>query len=287
METIKELSGFSGCKIFLMENNIGYFVRKISKSLDYNSRMIKQMQKQKFFYENLQTNNIKTPNVLRNGYINELFYFDMEYVPGISLTRKIETSNLEELKKISVNIIQILEIFSKNTYAENIPLHEKLREKLHDIQKKEDDKQSKIAVKKTIDLIKDNVFLTSTFCHGDLTLENIIFNEQNGSLYLIDFLDSFVEHYWQDVAKLFQDLIGNWYLFRNKDLNRASMEIKTAIITEIILKDFLINNKYIKYHPLLLATTFCRILPYASLDEKSWVVGAIERSINSNLKLKL
>ena len=35
MKTIKELRGYSGCKIILIENNCGCFVRKISKKISY------------------------------------------------------------------------------------------------------------------------------------------------------------------------------------------------------------------------------------------------------------
>ena len=50
--------------------------------------------------------------------------------------------------------------------------------------------------------------LNSGYCHGDLTFENIIIN--NNKVYLIDFLDSYVDSPIIDISKIKQDLILNW-----------------------------------------------------------------------------
>lgn len=52
-----------------------------------------------------------------------------------------------------------------------------------------------------------------SFCHGDLTFSNMIFGND---IYLIDFLDCFVESYWMDIIKLRQDLVYHWCLLYNK-----------------------------------------------------------------------
>ena len=49
-----------------------------------------------------------------------------------------------------------------------------------------------------------------SFCHGDLTFTNIIFHPNR--LYFIDFLDSFIDSYLVDFAKLKQDLYYCWNL---------------------------------------------------------------------------
>jgi len=280
---LKELSGFSGCKILLIEKEGVHIVRKISKSPDYNIRMIEQKDKQEYFYHHLQTQLIRTPKILDSGYLNGLFYFDMEYINGISMVKFIEKANLEELISISKKIIELIKLFANSKKEEIIFLNQKILKKLNEINDKEKDSSELInEIKK---LIKDeNEEIISTFCHGDLTLENIIYDEENKVYYLIDFLDSFIDHYWQDVSKLFQDLEGHWYSFRDKEINTNTMEIKTAIITDTIIKDFLDKDKYLEKHPLLLSTTFCRILPYAKREEKPWIKEKIKMAIDSKPK---
>jgi len=52
--------------------------------------------------------------------------------------------------------------------------------------------------------------IPQTFCHGDLTFTNIIFNKNR--LYLIDFLDCFIDSFLCDLIKLKQDLYYHWSL---------------------------------------------------------------------------
>ena len=216
------------------------------------------------------------------------YYFDMEYIPGISLIKRIEGANLEQLKEIACNLIEILNLIkSSSNNQKKFSFQGLVTKKLQGILVTEKDVNSRKAIAETISLIKGEQILNTTFCHGDLTLENIIYNEQEDSYYLIDFLDSFIDHYWQDLAKLFQDLEGQWYVFRNKEVNKTAMEIKTEIIKDILIKRFLVEDDYMKNHALLLSTTFCRILPYAKEEEKEWIRGRINKSLTSTLKIVL
>jgi thiamine kinase-like enzyme len=52
--------------------------------------------------------------------------------------------------------------------------------------------------------------IPQTFCHGDLTFTNIIFNKNR--LYYIDFLDCFIDSFLCDLIKLKQDLYYHWSL---------------------------------------------------------------------------
>jgi thiamine kinase-like enzyme len=62
----------------------------------------------------------------------------------------------------------------------------------------------------TIDFVNSKTFssIKKGTCHGDLTLSNILFS--NGNIYLLDFLDSYIESYIIDIVKLKQDLYYNW-----------------------------------------------------------------------------
>ena len=54
------------------------------------------------------------------------------------------------------------------------------------------------------------IIVPKTFCHGDLTFNNIIFHKNR--LFFIDFLDSYIDSFFCDLVKLKQDLYHLWSL---------------------------------------------------------------------------
>ena len=113
---IKNLSGHSGCSVLLCQDEHKmFFVRKISSSVEYNKRLFKQYLKQKKFIKSI----ISTPSIYKYGYINELFFFDMEYIHGNSLSNIISLIPLEKiyfLLKIIINNINKSFICNKNNF---------------------------------------------------------------------------------------------------------------------------------------------------------------------------
>ena len=105
---------------------------------------------------------------------------------------------------------------------------------------------------------------------------------ENKRLYLIDFLDSFCNSYYFDVAKLLQDIELKWsYRNKPKDTNR---EIRLLIAKEMLINHFrmLPNGQEILrdiYYVLLI--NLLRILPYTT-DEltKKFLQNAIYNTIN-------
>mgnify|MGYP007025871952 CR=1 FL=1 len=68
-------SGLSGCKLELLDN---LSLRKYSSSMEYNSRLSSQIEKQKLF-SNFILKNIDTPKIYNSNF-ESLYYFDMEYI---------------------------------------------------------------------------------------------------------------------------------------------------------------------------------------------------------------
>lgn len=92
---ITDLGGHSGCKILLYEDTDKVFVRKISGSFDYNTRLEIQAKKQANFMSAV----VKTPKIYSMGYTDEgLFYFDMEYIRGITLSEYIGRIEIGKIK---------------------------------------------------------------------------------------------------------------------------------------------------------------------------------------------
>ncbi len=74
--------------------------------------------------------------------------------------------------------------------------------------------------------------LELSFCNGNLTFKNKII--KNDEIYLIDFLDSFIDNYLIDASKLVMDLIIGWS-WRHSD---KVPYVKNSIILSNIYKMF-------------------------------------------------
>lgn len=280
---IADLKGFSGCKLKLLSGDGCYFVRKISKSADYNARLERQMNKQSYFVKNLATDNIASPKILRSGYIGDCFYFDMEYVNGINLAMHIAVSDINELINVSQALCDILKMM-KNA-KNNVPaeLFSKSKKKVCELHSKLASSSVEIVsvlnqLTQLADGFSDDNAVSETFCHGDLTMENILYDSQNRKFYLIDFLDNYADHYWFDIAKLFQDIEGRWYEFRYPELHSSEMNVNMGFIANF-LKKFLLEQEssYLGCHYYLLALTFARIIPYAQENDFAYLIETINR----------
>ena len=94
MKHLQKLLGHSGCQLNLYKDNGLFFLRKDAGNISYNHRLKKQCAKQKWF----KLDAIKTPKVLRYGYDgNNLFYFDMEFINGISMSEYMNQIKIKEI----------------------------------------------------------------------------------------------------------------------------------------------------------------------------------------------
>lgn len=260
---IKNLKGHSGCKIELIKDENKFIVRKSAGSTDYNRRLKKQLIKQKMF--SLQ--NIYTPKIYYFGKNEEdLFYFDMEYVSGKTFAEYLPQLSTDEIENYIKCIFDNIYLQNKenNSFAQKIFMQKiiALESKINCY----DNLTSPFAILKKYDWSK----ISKSFCHGDLTLENILITYDK-KIYLIDFLDSFYNSWIIDIAKILQDVDLKWS-YRNYNLttNQAlRLEIaKIALIDKILGlengKDLLLSI----YHTLLL--NIIRIYPYTN-DEQTFI----------------
>jgi len=261
-ELIKKLSGHSGCSLELFQQNNSYFVRKTSGSSFYNTRLKKQLLKQRSF----RSSELKTPKILGYGFNKDLFYFDMEYVSGTTLdiyAKNISLSEISHLIKLLFNSFNVkyskknpksLEIFRNKIAA--------LKNELHFRNE---------SITQSFEILQKFNFsdIPNSFCCGDLTLENIIVTP-NRQIYLIDFLDSFYESYLMDIAKLFQDLELGWSFRKTKIDFNTNLRLNIA---KHSIRDKILNLENVDgermliavYHILLL--NVLRIYPYTTDKE--------------------
>ena len=278
---IRDLGGHSGCRILLCEDEQGeVFVRKISSTPDYNSRLQVQARKQAAYDGQV----IRAPRVLREGMLDEgLFFFDMEYVRGITLAEYMKHIEIDKIR----GLVEQVMAYIRSESAQQTPASPQVfRDKLVSLQGKLAKKDNPV-VRKAMHMLAQHDWsaVPQSACHGDLTLENIIV--KGDRLYFIDFLDSFYDSWVLDLSTLLQDAQSLWsYRFMQPiDIN--------TVIRLMIFRDILMDEVHSSwqgradrevYFALLLK--LMRIFPYTRdkatydfLSEKAQaVMRRLERS---------
>jgi len=256
------LRGFSGCHVVLVEEANGVYVRKLARDAAYNGRLLRQAEKQSAFCGNacFQSVKVRASGQLTSG----IAYIDMDYVPGVTAAEALEVLPLVDIPRWSAMLLSFSEVSGREQKALTPTI---FYDKIDDLKRELTARGLMTTpVVQTLDLLRHRPWsdIPRSPCHGDLTLENIIVYD--GKLYLIDFLDSFADSWYLDIAKLLQDMLGGWS-FRHKEVNRnltlrlASLQHSLETALEVRHPGCMapIRNLY--------ALGLLRILPYASSPE--------------------
>ena len=265
------LGGHSGCGVLLMETETGQvFVRKTSKDPAYNDRLRAQCAKQKEFCGQ----SLRTPAVLAEGLDESgCYYFDMEYVQGVTLAEYIKTMEIGKVRGLVQTLVE--DLAPKNVEADPCQKESIQRifaEKLDSLEPELTDYPQ---ATKALELLRQHDWrcVAASQCHGDLTLENIIVH--NDRLYLIDFLDSFYNSWILDVGTLLQDVQVMW------SYRKGTPVSVNTVLRLLVFRDLLLDTvreiepDYVQeiYYALLMKLV--RIYPYTKeqltldfLDEK-------------------
>lgn len=255
------LGGHSGCQIFLIEDDDGkIYVRKISKNKEYNNRLKIQSEKQATFVGDP----IKAPKVFHEGYTEGgLYFFDMEYIQGITLAEYIKTIEIGKVKEIVKSLVSSLVPKTQTlaTIEEKQIATDVFNKKLSRLRKTLTDKDNDVIVQ-SLDLLEAHDWskLSPSQCHGDLTLENIII--KNDRLYFIDFLDSFYDSWFLDIGALLQDVQVMWSYRFQKDISMNTV-LRLLVFRDLMLDEIKkVNSGYVieVYYSLL--QKLIRIYPY-------------------------
>lgn len=256
--TITDLGGHSGCQILLCEDLDKVFVRKISSSIEYNSRLEIQADKQKSYFSKF----IKTPKVYYTGYTdNGLFYFDMEYIQGITLAEYIEKIEIGKIRNLVEQLVESFATFDQQEYVDTTSFMVKIKSLKESLYEKENK-----TINNALSILEKHNWsaFTQSFCHGDMTLENLII--QNDKIYLIDFLDSFYDSWILDMGTLLQDTLVMWH-YRYQDNVNINTILRLLVFKDVLIECMVkkMGNRYIEiYYALLLK--LIRIFPYTRDD---------------------
>ena len=194
-------TGLSGCKLELIGSNT---LRKHSSSPSYNKRLELQVKKQELF-SNQVFRNVETPKVLRK----EDSYFDMEYVTGRSFDEYFSMCSVSDIDFVFDSLCGYFDgLISHSQYYQPEVSKKRLLDKINSLETHTRHLTDLYHIRQMVSSI--TMKIPQTFCHGDLTFTNIIFNKNR--LYYIDFLDCFIDSFLCDLIKLKQDLYYHWSL---------------------------------------------------------------------------
>jgi hypothetical protein len=242
--------------------------------------LLTQIDKQYFFSRNIFTN-IDTPKIIQK-HQNDLISFDMEYILGCDYYSYFSTASPNQITKIFLFFDEYFDFLIKNSHQDDSHISkQKIRNKLFSFKSSNYSNLINFAIK-YLDEIEVNI--PKSFCHGDLTISNLLFHHKK--VYLIDFLDSYIDTFILDLIKLKQDLYYKWILEINN--------IDDLRITQCFnyLWDY-IETKYDQYintgiFETLDLINFLRIEPYLTdqhqrviLDNKIKNTLLYEKFVNS------
>jgi len=256
-------SGLSGCQIELLNDDV---LRKYSSSEEYNQRLLSQIKKQSLF-SHFILQNIEAPRVY-SIHQNEIYSFDMEYVSGFSFDEYFSHANTKQVDYVVDSLYGYFDFLISNsrTYHKQVSKSIILG-KLYNINSQQKDFLNHLIN----EVIVDEMKVPYSFCHGDLTFANIIFHSNR--LYFIDFLDSFIDSYLVDFAKLKQDLYYCWNLKVQNITNLRIHQIYSYIWNMIETRyGGHLNTKAFK---VLDAMNLLRIEPYLTNDKQSSILKTL------------
>jgi hypothetical protein len=258
-------NGLSGCQLKIIDDGI---LRKYSSSFDYNARLLKQVDKQ-ILFSKIILKNIDTPKVL-GTLSGELYSFDMEYIPGLSSYEYFSSSDVHGVEFVIQTLFDYFDYVSSNT--RELIINNRIIEKINSLQIKTKYPDYLEYLKTHVN--NNQIIVPKTFCHGDLTFNNIIFHKNR--LFFIDFLDSYIDSFFCDLVKLKQDLYYLWSLKVQEEKTLRLIQIYRYIWKNLSQK----YKKYIdtKGFEILDIMNTLRIEPYLTNDGQRIILDTIVKS---------
>lgn len=240
---IVNFSGFSGASVELLETPKGIVVRKKG---------------------NVERNIKKMIDLKNFGYLVPDFIsftdteINMQYIDGIDMRTFLLNHDVNLLIEY---LKELINNFKSSSKEKNY--YEVYIKKLQWI---DNDKFLPFTKNQLIDKLPK--ILPSSICHGDLTFENLIYS--NNKFYMIDVSDGDYDSWVFDIAKLRQDLDGEWFLRHTK----TKIPIQLLTIKQKLIKDFSLAFDDMLYILMLL-----RVFKHCTIDsiEHNLILTEIKR----------
>ena len=237
---IKDLHGHSNSRIMLISDGKNHFVRKMF-NVDRNLERMQAL-----------STIIKMPKIIDSS----TDCIDMEYIKGLDICNFLLYNKPDKLIEF---IIDTLDKFSDDSIIKDYT--EIYYDKLSQI----DFQYFPFTLEELLDRLPKEV--PQSIYHGDFTLDNIIYKEDEDTFYMIDPLTSEYDSYVFDIAKLNQDLICGWF---NRNI-KVNLGTKMKIIHEAI------SYKYdcAKYN-IFTIIMLLRVFPYCrTKHDQSFIINNV------------
>lgn len=268
------LSGFSGALVALLRDDAGrLFVRKAAETAELSPRLRRQAQRQAWL-RGVVGDAGEVPDVERDGEIDGLYWFDMAFAAGRDATSYLSSTSFEAVEEFAAAIRALLERLAAGAPEQAAPQApaQRLGAKLAEIESRTEGRFAALLAPLSQAVAALSAEMPVTATHGDLTFENIIV-DRHRRLWLIDSIDSPLDHYWMDWSKLFQECEGRWHQHRQRHL---SLSVSWGLRQRFFAIARGMDPRYPGLHYLLLALTFARILPYARSEaDVAFVSGRV------------
>lgn len=221
------LRGHSGAHVAVHQDGQRAFVRKMAGREELNGRLEAQCAKQRHFGDA----GIVCAQVLGQGMHEDLFYFDMAYVPGTTVAADCTSGALLSLNRFCPFLEDWLSRLTPT--IDGVIKGRQLKEKISSVARNSLRNPVLEARSSQILSIAERLNALSwpdipaSECHGDFTLENMLLGT-DGRIHLIDFDAPDISSLWMDVGKMYQDLIGHWCIRRLGVKGVDTLEYGTA-----------------------------------------------------------
>lgn len=261
----------SGDKIDLVNVNQKVYVKKTSVK---NIKRVKSnLNKQKSFSN---FGNIHSVDVTIKESVNKI-NATMPYIKGLVGEDYAKNGKASDILKLSSHLGSYFEFIKEKSSDTSMPsklINNKISDTVNgcydndfisgELKNLSDNLSKQLIIK------EKNFIIPISQCHGDFTLSNIIYGIDK-NIYLIDFLDTFINSFLIDYAKLLQDTVYCWSV-RNADRN--------AIIKHKIFGKIIMNNIDIPHYRItdtLIKLNILRIVPYCyNLNTEKWLINTMK-----------
>ena len=248
------VKGHSGFGIELVDE---LTIRKSARGVSA-VRLKRQIEKQVFFQENFPQDAIRTPKIFRTAQRAKSFHADMEFIAAkdfIQFLSEADRRTLDDFLDVITGFIR-----RNLTRCESTDVSGPMKHKLAELAGKNVPAKY---IQAALRLCERPVIVPVGTCHGDLTLSNILFKDTH--LYLLDFLDCFVESPLQDIVKLRQDTQFGWSLqLYQAEFDQVKILLALRYLDQRIEAIFQPDEWCGRHYELFQLVNLMRVLPYCT-----------------------
>ena len=243
------IRGNSGCSVEIKDSLSKKIVKKSSADSSYYHRLKNQCEKQSDAFLRNELDFIEIPKILNRQFLfkDDICYFEMDFCRSLDCITFFHRCSIEEVNFLISSITGFVDRtiadskiskFDKKIF---LLKYDSVKDNLANSNFFKDIDRRFLKIDEIFHSLDENL-MPAGFCHGDLTLSNILIKQKSRKICLIDFLDTFLESPLQDMVKVRQDTKYMWSL----NLYPDSVDLtKVSIIFDYI--DRKIDNHFKKY----------------------------------------